>query len=77
MCALKEAFCNREVIVMGDFNLSSISWTLGGVITNVTVNNDKIFLDCFISLDLTQWIDESTNIRAGNTMDLFLATDTD
>lgn len=33
-------FCtNREVIVMGDFNLPTISWSLGGV-NNVTANTD-------------------------------------
>ena len=70
-------FCTiREVLVMGDFNLSSISWSLDGI-NYVTANTDKLFLDCFTSLGLTQWINEPTNIRASNTLDLFLTTETD
>ena len=62
---------------MGDFNLPTISWSFGGVPTNVSANTDKSFLDCFTSLGLTQWIDEPTNIRASNTLDLFLTTESD
>ena len=71
-------FCNnKEVIIMWDFNLPTISWSFSGVPTNVSANTDKSFLDCFTSLGLTQWIDEPTNIRASNTLDLFLTTESD
>lgn len=71
-------FCtNREVIVMGDFNLPTISWSLGEVGVEAVFHTDRLFLNCFTTLDLTQWIDEPTNIRGSNTLDLFLTTETD
>jgi hypothetical protein len=71
------SFCEgREVIVVGDFNLPSLSWPADGLELGVS-RVDQSFLDCFISAGLTQWVDEATFVSSGNILDLFLTSETD
>ena len=66
----------KEVVILGDFNLPSISWNNqqpGGMVS-VT---DRKFLDMFSTLGLTQWISESTFPRSGNVLDLILTSEQD
>ena len=71
--------CDREVIIIGDFNLPGVIWksvtqlpvVQGG---STTVYN---FLELFRSCGLIQWITQPTYPRSGNTLDLLLTTEHD
>ena len=69
-------FCtDKEVILIGDFNLPSIDWLVDPpTASNVT---DSSFLECFSSLGLTQWVHDSTYPRSGNILDLVLTSESD
>ena len=61
----------RKVFIVGDFNLSSITWSNDFPDHNCT-NIDKTFFDSFSELGLQQCIQESTHIK-GRTLDLLLS----
>ena len=65
----------KELIIMDDFNLSSIQWA--GETPIVSNAQNQSFLDCFTSLGLLQWITEPTNICSDNTLDLVFTSDYD
>ena len=69
-------FCtDKEVILIGDFNLPSIDWLVDPpTASNVT---DSSFLECFSSLGLTQWVHDCTYPRSGNILDLVLTSESD
>lgn len=70
-------FCSdREVLVLGDFNLPSISWVTEDPISRVTPL-DSSFYEAFLSLGLTQWVSEPTFPRSSNILDLILSTEDD
>ena len=58
----------KEHIVIGDFNLPSISWLDG----HSAIELDRRFLDLFNNLGFTQLIDQATHNK-GNTLDLLLS----
>ena len=69
-----EIFCqDREVCIMGDFNLPTIDW--GPSPPTVRSAADRAFLDCFTLSGLTQHVDEATFIPSGRTLDLVLTSD--
>ena len=69
-------FCSdREVILVGDFNLPSIIWDTDP--PSATNPIDRAFLEAFTSLGLTQWVNEATYPRSGNILDLVLTSETD
>ena len=68
---------DKELILMGDFNLPSISWSSQEQYPRNVSSSDSKFLDSFDMLGLTQWIHEATFPRSGNILDLILTTDTD
>jgi hypothetical protein len=71
-------FCvGREVVVLGDFNLPSLVWPLENLFDNYISPVDRIFLDCFVDLGLTQWVEECTFISSGNVLDLFFTSEND
>lgn len=70
-------FCiDKEIVVVGDFNLPSIDWS-----PSITVpypsTQDKAFLDAFDLLGLTQWVTEPTYPRSGNILDIVLTSEPD
>ena len=68
-------FCtDREVLVMGDFNLPSIQWLEESPAESAhpVSPTDTQFLDCFTGLGLTQVVRESTIFPSGNILDLIL-----
>ena len=75
-----EDFCGeREVVVLGDFNLPALRWTSDGTVTGSGRISavEASFMDCFLSIGFTQWICEPTFLSSGNTLDLILTTDGD
>ena len=67
-------FClGREVCLMGDFNLPTVDWNFDPPISSSS--HDDNFLDCFLSLGLTQHILQTTFIPSGRTLDLVLTSD--
>jgi endonuclease/exonuclease/phosphatase family metal-dependent hydrolase len=60
----------KKIFIVGDFNLSSVTWP----ITNPPGNNiDKLFTDTFDELGLTQSISTATHSK-GRTLDLLLSS---
>ena len=72
---LQDRCADKETVLMGDFNLPTVDWTADSIST--TSASDRKFLDLFDSLGLTQWIQDSTFPRSGNTLDLILSTEAD
>lgn len=73
-----ESVCSsHEVIILGDFNLPSLTWTLPRHDDARISATDSSFLDCFDSLGLSQWVCEPTFPRSGNILDLLLTTEPD
>ena len=68
-------FCSeKEVIVLGDFNLPTIDWS------NPTLHCPPLgraFLDTFLTVGLHQWVTESTYPKSGNILDLVLTSEPD
>lgn len=78
-CQFLKDFCaEKEVVVMGDFNLPGLYWHRGNS-TPVPgcSRTDYMFADLFDSSGLTQWVSQPTYPRSGNTLDLVLTTETD
>ena len=70
--------CSRgESVLMGDFNLPSLKWDSPPLSAHYVTPIDNMFLDCFDSLGLTQWVCEPTYPRSSNILDLFFTTDPD
>ena len=59
----------KKIFIIGDFNLSSVIWPL----ENLTCSNntEKLFIDTFNELGLTQCIEEATHAK-GKVLDLLL-----
>lgn len=71
------SFCaDKEVLVLGDFNLPSLQWDREGFLDPAS-GVDKLFLETFLVLGLTQWVKEPTFPRSGNILDLILTTECD
>ena len=73
---LLNSCADKEVVILGDFNLPSISWLNQKPCGTPSVT-DRKFLDMFDTLGLTQWISECTFPRSGNVLDLILTTEHD
>ena len=73
---LLDTCIDKEIILMGDFNLPSINWSLDDQ-PKVASSSDSKFLDAFDALGLTQWIEETTFPRSGNILDLILTSEAD
>ena len=70
-------FClDKEVVVLGDFNLPNINWAPESSQTHIS-SMETTFLDTFDTLGLTQWVLEPTFPRSGNTLDIILTSDKD
>ena len=68
---------NKETIILGDFNLPSLKWSLDAVYGDYISPNDRMFLDCFSECGLTQWVNFATFFPSGNVLDLILSSDED
>lgn len=68
---------DKEVVLLGDFNLPSITWNSNEPCGGSPSLADVKFLDVFNTLGLTQWVSESTFPRSGNVLDLVLTTEQD
>ena len=70
-------FClNREVMVIGDLNLPNVSWH-SKTSAQGSSALERLFMDVFVSLGLTQWVSEPTFPRSGNTLDIVLTSEED
>ena len=74
---LLEKCVDKELILIGDFNLPTLSWSSVEHSHRGVSSTDAKFLDAFNTLGLTQWINEATFPRSGNTLDLIFTTETD
>ena len=60
----------KKIFIIGDFNLSSVSWPLADDLSAVN-RIDKLFIDSFGELGLSQLAAAPTHIK-GKTLDIFL-----
>ena len=68
-------FCgDKEVIILGDFNLPTLNWRLDDLFLEYIQPLDLKFLDLFTELGLMQIVKESTFYPSGSTLDLVLVT---
>ena len=71
-----DGFCrDREVVIMGDFNLPRISWT--GPVPVASASLEARFVELFALNGLKQWILQPTFIRSDNVLDLVLTSEED
>ena len=71
-------FCmGKEVIVVGDFNLSSIDWSSEFSLFEHYDPVTQLFVDSFISMGLYQWVSECTFVRSGSILDLVFTSSSD
>ena len=66
----------KEVIMLGDFNLPAIDWIRRDLILQGPPT-ERMFLEAFSSLGLTQWVTDPTFPRSGNILDLILTSEAD
>jgi len=73
---LLEEFCiNREVLLLGDFNLPGIPWSSDTAASMGYLHPTvKSFYDCLLQCGLTQWVREPT-FRSGITLDLIFTSE--
>ena len=70
-------FCvGREVVILGDFNLPSIDWSIDGAGFGQYDCVSQLFVDVFLQLGAVQWVSEPT-FRSGSFLDLILTTEVD
>ena len=79
VAALEQVTRDKEVMLMGDFNLPSISWPGIGSYAPVGQGSpsERKFLELFNVIGMVQWITQPTFPRSGNTLDLLLTTEID
>lgn len=71
-------FCvNKEVIILGDFNLPSIDWRNGDALYLDYDPLTSLFTNCFNTSGLHQWVDFPTFVPSGNILDLVITTEDD
>ena len=68
---------NKEVLLLGDFNLSSLRWDRQNVTERAVSGVDIDFFDMFLNLGLTQLIDVPTIFPSCNIIDLCLCSHAD
>ena len=72
------SFCiGKEVLILGDFNLPAIAWNNDEFMFMSHPPLQQLFLDCFTSLGLHQWVTSPTFVHSGNVLDLVLSVDSD
>ncbi len=64
---------HKKIFIVGDFNLSSVSWPLNDDII-IRHRLDRLFIDSFNELGLHQCINNPTHCK-GKTLDLLLTND--
>ena len=71
-------FCgDKEVVIMGDFNLPEVNWSIPDSISFQYSPLPRMFMDVFITLGLTQWVKLPTFYPSGNILDLVLTSEED
>ena len=69
-------FCSgRPVVILGDFNLSSLKWLSDGIETGYITPIDRSFYEWFLDLGLHQYVHSPTFIPSGNILDLVFSSD--
>ncbi|XP_045137135.1 uncharacterized protein LOC123519700 [Portunus trituberculatus] len=75
---LLEQFCTgKEVLILGDFNLPAVDWSIEDVLFQDYDPLTLAFTNCFNTIGLHQWVDFPTFTSSGNTLDLILSMETD
>ena len=75
---LETLSCDREVIIMGDFNLPGVTWNSKSCFPVAKGSpTTRSFLEFFRCCGLIQWDTQPTYPRSGNTLDLLLTTEHD
>ena len=72
ICFICEFCTNREVVVLGVFNLATLKCNADDTFFNYATLNDMSFVSTFASVGLTQIIKEGTFFPTGNVLDLCL-----
>ncbi len=71
-------FCvDKEVLVLGDFNLPAIDWSIEDALSQDYDPFTMSFTNCFNTIGLHQWIEFPTFFPSGNTLDLVLSSEAD
>lgn len=73
---IEDFCCDKDVILMGDFNLPTIRWNNDLICASLSPT-DFQFFHCFNSLGLIQWVKEPTIHKSGNIIDLIFTSEED
>ena len=68
---------NKNVVILGDFNLPSLKWGAVDMLDQYISPLDSNYYDSFAIAGLTQWVEQPTFLPSGNVLDLLLTTDAD
>ena len=77
LAAIRSLCTGHEAVIVGDFNLPTLSWNALSDPVLPSTPRDLAFLNCFNVLGLLQWVLEPTFPRSGNILDLVLTTEND
>ena len=71
-------FCStRTVLLLGDFNLPSIKWSLHEPEDGYLTPLDRMFFDMFLLMGLNQCVHEGTFFPSGNVLDLVFSSESE
>ena len=68
---------NKEILLLGDFNLPSLKWSEPNILDHYIVPNDRFFYNCFVECGFSQWVTFGTFFPSGNILDLILTSEDD
>jgi len=72
-CIIELLPTTNTVLIVGDFNLSTIDWSADNCLKCGEISCTGVFLNMFYSLDLAQFVTESTHNN--NALDLVYSND--
>ena len=67
----------KEVLMLGDFNLPTLEWSVEQIPDSYMRPIDSLFYGCFLECGLYQWVTFGTFIPSDNVLDLILTSDED
>ena len=69
--------CDKEIVLLGDFNLPSLNWSLDNVFDEYISPLDSWYFSTFTQIGLDQIVKNGTHFPSGHILDLVLTTNSE